>query len=89
MRYKIREEILWKLIDGETVIVDPNKDSYSYLNSTGTQVWKMLNEEYPIPRIEKELADRYDVPESTLKKDVADIIDKLLNQELIEKIDDE
>lgn len=87
MRYKIREEILWKLVDGETVMVDPEKEEYSYLNSTGTEIWKMIDKGYSPVKIEEKFLEKYEVSGDTVKKDISEVIEKLLNQELIEKVE--
>lgn len=85
MNYRIRDEILWKIADGEAVIVDPETENYAYLNSTGTEIWKMLDKSYSLENIENELLEKYDVPESRLKEDITGIINSLLEQGLIEE----
>ncbi|MFH1414638.1 MAG: PqqD family protein [Elusimicrobiota bacterium] len=86
MKYRIKEDVLWKIADGEAVIVNPANEKYSYLNSTGTEIWKMIDKNYSVHDIEEELTDIFDIPEAELKQDVSDIIDELKKQDLIEQI---
>ena len=85
MKYRINRDILWKLIDGETVIVKPDKDRYSYLNSTGTLIWKMIDEGMPVSGIIDYFVQNYGESEEILHADIEEIIRRLLAEEFIER----
>lgn len=87
--YRIREDILWKIVDGEAVIVDSDKDNYCYLNRTGTEVWRLLNEGKNKKEIVSELLKKYNNTEEVLNSDCDNIIRKLLDKNIIEIIANE
>ncbi|MFC2061725.1 PqqD family protein [Elusimicrobiota bacterium] len=86
MKYRIKEDILWKIVDGEVVMVSTEKEQYSYLNPTGTEIWKMINDEYTKDEMAKEIKIKYETSGQKLNKDIDEIIEKLLEQGLIEEI---
>ena len=88
MNYKIKKDVLWKIVEDEAVIVESEKDVYSYLNQTGTEIWKMIDQNCDLQTIQKTLLEKYDSDEQTLKQDISDVIDQLLEQDLIEKNED-
>ena len=85
MKYRINKDVLWKFIDGETVIVKPDSDKYSYLNSTGTIIWKMIDEGSPVGKIVDYFVHYYDHPAENLQADIEEIIEKLVGEGFVEK----
>lgn len=84
MKYKIKDEILWKVVDEEAVIVDMEKDNYSYLNSTGTKVWMLIDKGYTMEQILKDLYKEYNASKKKIKIDVQRIIKRLVKIGLLE-----
>lgn len=85
MGYKIKQQVLWKNIDNEVVIVDPDTDNYSCLNATARDVWELLGKGNPVNEIVSELCARYDAPEECIREDVQSLIEDLLVAGLIAK----
>jgi hypothetical protein len=89
MAYRVSKNVLWKLIDDEIVIIDTRKDDYSYLNSTGSEVWEMLVQGGALDTIIAELGRRYDgVNSASIREDVQGLLQNLLSNGLIEESDD-
>ncbi len=82
--YRIRDEILWKVVDSEAVIVDPGKDEYSYLNPTGTSIWLMIDKGMDIKEIVSKLSKEYECDESNIREDMETLIEELISNNLIE-----
>lgn len=86
MKYAICKDILWKIVDDEVVIVNMKKEKYSYLNATGTEVWKLINDGIIINDMCAILSAKYDSPGDTMRKDIQAIIKELLKTGLIKEI---
>jgi hypothetical protein len=85
--YKIKNNILWKKIDDEIVIIDSLEDNYSYLNRTGSEVWEMIDKGYAIDQIVVEIRKRYGNEHSeAINKDIHNLFKDLVGHGLLEKI---
>lgn len=81
---RIPSQILFREIDGETVILNPETGVYYGLDPVGTRVWHLLRERNSLDVICSKLQAEYDVAESLCKKDVFKLADDLLKHGLIE-----
>jgi len=86
MRYKIKDNILWKIVDNEAVIVVPDKDEYFYLNPTGTEIWKLINKGFTKEKILQNLYKKYKAAKKKISEDVEKLLKKLMKMEIIEEI---
>lgn len=85
MGYKIKQQVLWKNVDNEVVIVDPETDNYSYLNATGRDVWELLGQGRTFEEIVAELSTRYDASPEIIRADVLALINDLLSSGIISR----
>ena len=83
--YKIREEILWKVVDGEAVVVNPERDNFVYFNKTGTQIWELLAENYSVEEILEKLSKEYKAPQKKIQEDFEKFVEDLRKKELIDE----
>lgn len=79
-------EVLHQELEGETVLLDLKSERYFGLDESGTRIWTLLLElERPDAVVEKMLQE-FDVDEKRLRADVADLLTRLLDGELIEPL---
>jgi len=79
------ERAICRIIGGEAVILETHK-GYAYsLNETGTDIWKFLESHLHSQRIVRRLAEKYAVPEGSLKKDLERFLKNLDREKLIKK----
>ena len=83
--YKIREEILWKVVDGEAVIVNPESNDFVYFNKTGTEIWELLAENYGVEEILEKLGKKYKTSQKKIQKDFEKFVEDLRKKELIDE----
>ena len=83
--YKIREEILWKVVDGEAVVVNPESDNFLYFNKTGTEIWELLVENYGLEEILERLARKYKTSPKKIQQDCEKFVQDLRKKELIDE----
>ena len=65
-----KESVLSTTIDGETVVLEPDRGQYYGLNDVGTYVWKLLEEPHTIGEICEKVTETYDVEYQRCKDDV-------------------
>jgi hypothetical protein len=80
MKYVINKNILWKKVDDEIVMVDPKKDDYSYLNSTATDVWVLIDKGSTSDEIIAKLAQDYEMDPKIVKTDVTKLLKELVKE---------
>ena len=82
--YEIREEILWKVVDGEAVVVNPESDNFFYFSKTGTEIWELLAENYGVEEILEKLSKKYKTSQKKIQKDLEKFVKNLRKKELID-----
>ena len=82
-RFNISEEVLSQEVNGETVLLDLEGESYFGLNEVGTRIWQLLQNEPTVVETLNTLSDEYDVSREQLENDVGDLLDKLADAGLI------
>jgi hypothetical protein len=76
----IADEIIWRKLDKNAVIVSPHSGEVRVLNEVGTVIWILLTQKRAVADIASHLADHYQV---TLRQAQQDVI--LFLQELQER----
>ena len=82
-RFKISEEVLSQEVNGETVLLDLEGESYFGLNEVGTRIWQLLQSTPTVAETIDTLSDEYDVKREQLETDVSDLLDRLADAGLI------
>ncbi len=80
----VTPDTLINVIEGESVLLNLKSESYFGLDQVGTRMWTLLTTSDSIQVAYEKLLDEYDVDAEELKRDLADLIENLLSQELIE-----
>ena len=77
------DEIIWRIVDNEAVILNINTGFYFTLNGTGTDVWLELTKNMPVSSIIPMLSEKYGVTVEIIEKDISDILNDLCAAQLI------
>ena len=86
-RYTIdKDEITYRIIDGEAVILNTDNGYYYSLNEVGTQIWDDINKGKSVGEIISFLKREYRVPEKQLKNDILDLMEDLKKEKIIDVI---
>ena len=83
----ISSEVLSQEVDGETVLLDLESESYFGLDEVGTRIWQLLNETSNLQTVFDTLLGEYDVDEKQLEKDLQDHVAHLVEEGLISLTD--
>lgn len=82
-RFSISDEVLSQEVNGETVLLDLDGESYFGLNEVGTRIWQLLKDELNIGLVLDTLDVEYDVSREQLESDVAKLLGSLEESGLI------
>ena len=74
----ISNEALSQEVNGETVILDLQSESYFGLDEVGTRIWQLLQEEKDLQKVFDALLQEYDVEAEQLEQDLIELVDKLI-----------
>ena len=80
---KIASDIVWRLLDGNAVVVSPRAGEVRVLNSVGTAIWQRLVEKEDLAEIEAFLQDHYDVTEERVHSDLLSFLEELTERGIL------
>ncbi len=81
---ELESRFVWRVVDGEALIVDLSSGAFFSLDPVGTEVWIRLKDGWDLPRIVEAIASKYGVDEQTVHGDVADLLDELSREGLMD-----
>lgn len=83
MAVRICDEVVFRELSGETVILNLNSGVYFGLDEVGTRLWYLLAEHGDPEKIISILIDEYEVEETKLREDVQALIGQLCDKGLL------
>ena len=84
--FKRRGPLSWRVIDGLAVALDESEGKVFHFDSVGTAIWSLLDGETSVNETIRALAEKFDAPESKIRKDALKFIKELDRQDLIERV---
>jgi len=81
--FSVSQEVLSQEVSGETVLLDMQSESYFGLDAVGTRIWQLLQENNRLQQVFDTMLEEYDVDEKLLEKDLNELLNKLIDEELI------
>ncbi len=85
-RVRIPDGILSRNLQGEEVILNLDTGVYWGLDPLGARIWQLLQQQNSLDTIVKTLLDEYDVPEARLRRDLGDLLTRLVENGLVEVV---
>ena len=83
-RVTIAPGVMLRIIGDEAVILNLRSELYLGLDPVGTRIWTVLNGAPSIQAAYESLLTEYDVEPERLRQDLDELLDKLLEQGLID-----
>ena len=87
-RYQAIKEHLFSDLNDEAVVLSLKNGKYYGLNSVGVTIWSNVQEAATVTEIAAALMGEYDIDEETCRREVSSFIEKMLEEELIETVDE-
>jgi hypothetical protein len=83
-RISVPVDVLVQELQGESVLLNLNSERYFGLDEVGTRMWTVLSKSQSIQQAYDALLAEYDVEPDVLRRDLVDLIDKLVDRGLVE-----
>ena len=83
MQIIISDQVLFREVGNEGVILSLADGHYFGLDETGTRIWKLLQSEQDLDAIAEHLVSEYDVTAERVRQDIEKFIDELVSAKLI------
>ncbi len=77
------ENIIWRVIEGETVLLDPISGKYFGLNAVGCSFWEKVNGLLSLQEIADQMLQEYEVEEEVLTGDILELVSSMEAQGLL------
>ena len=82
----IPDDVVFRELSGEAVILNLATGTYFGLNEVGTRVWSLLAEKQSMEDIVKALLAEFGVLEDVLRKDVGELMKQLHEKGLVKPL---
>lgn len=82
------EDVIWRQIGDEIVVIKDNGLATHVLNKTAAFIWEMCDGQYGIDEIATHLCERFDVSLDEACADVREIIEKLTQIGIMNQIEE-
>jgi hypothetical protein len=82
-RFKHAENLAWRRIKGEAVILDLDTSEYFSLNETGVLIWERLGVGECLDEVREALCREYTVAEEKARTDVFNLTQQLLDRKFL------
>lgn len=87
MFYKQNNNLASTELDEEICIFDPIEGNYLNLNSTGSEIWKLLENESNLEHVIEKLIEKYQIDYEICRKEVIDFLNSAVKSKIIVKSD--
>ncbi len=84
MEVSIPDQVLFRDLDGESVLLHLGSGLYFGLDEVGTRIWNLLGEGRSLNEIEKSILTEYDVSAEEVQGDVRRLVEELTENGLLE-----
>ncbi len=78
-----KNNIAYRIINGEVVIVNLKKSTFHTLNPVATFIWEQLDGQATLSDIVERLSQEFEIDRETSENDCVDFINDLLNKDMI------
>jgi hypothetical protein len=82
------EEVIWRRIGEEVVVIKDDGLSTHILNRTGSFIWELADGTLGVEEIAARLYERFDVSIEQARIDVEELISKLIKIELMHRVEE-
>lgn len=83
MRVRVPEEVIFRELDGESVVLNIESGIYFGLDGVGTQLWQWLAESGSLQSVRVRMADTFDAPAEQLDADLIAFVEELTSKGLL------
>ena len=82
-RYAISQDVVHRVLDGETIVLSLESGTYFGLNATGTRVWSLIEEGASRSAIIERISSEFNHPIDVVQPDVDELLATLQARGLV------
>jgi len=86
VKVKRNDEAVWRVIDGDIVVLLPQGAMLHALKGCGKRVWELIEGEITIPEIVRGICNEYDVEPQRASADITEFVYKLATWKLVDLV---
>lgn len=79
----ISDQVLTQELGGEAVLLDLTSGRYFGLDAVGVRVWQLLATHGALPPVLQAMEEEFDVDETTLRRDLDELLQQLVQAGLV------
>ncbi|HEX8682957.1 MAG TPA: PqqD family protein [Ardenticatenaceae bacterium] len=72
-----------RVVDGEAVLVDPERNVVRMLNTVGSRIWELADGTRTVDEIADALTEEFEVEAPEARQSVVEFVDELADKELL------
>jgi hypothetical protein len=76
-------DVVWQILEGECVILNPLEGTYFGLNAVGLSFWEEVDGARTVGEITDLLLDEYEVDRATLDRDILELVGTMIENNLL------
>ena len=84
LQVKPSEDVVWRNLQGESVLLDLKSGMYFGLDAVGTRIWTLLQAQPHLERVLQELLNEYEVSEETCARDLMNLVSAMAEKGLVQ-----
>lgn len=82
------KNVAWKVLDGESVVLNLDSGIYFTLNTTGTAVWERIDGATSLEEIGRGLCEQFEITVEQAQRDLLELTQTLVDEGLVKVTDD-
>lgn len=83
-KVKVSRDVLFRELEGETILFNAEKGVYYGLNPVGTRIWHLLKQNKNLTEISRIVAGEYDADAEKIREDLLKLTQDLAKHALLE-----
>ena len=84
LQVKPSEDVVWRNLQGESVLLDLKSGVYFGLDAVGTRIWTLLQDHSDLQAVLQELLAEYEVSEETCARELMDLVSAMAEKGLVQ-----
>ena len=82
-RYAISQDVVHRVVDGETIVLNLESGTYFGLNATGTRVWRLIEAGATRAQMIERISTEFEHPIGAVQTDVDELLTALQSKGLV------
>jgi coenzyme PQQ synthesis protein D (PqqD) len=82
-KVEIPVEVVWQRVEDQVVLLELADGQYFALDKIGSQMWELLQDCDDVRALPAQLEQTYETDQATLRRDLAALIDTLVDADLL------